>query len=403
MNRLTINLEALRHNINTIDGWLKDHGATWTLVTKVLCGHRDTLAALQHLGVHSMADSRLRNLRNIVKLTPEIETWYLRLPHMAAIPQIIELTDASLNSEIETIEALSAEACRQDRRHGIIVMIELGDLREGILPGHLIHFYNHIFELPNLEVLGIGANIGCLSGCVPNVDQYTQLKLYRELLELKFGRELPMISAGTSATLPLLHESSVPKAINHFRVGDSVFLGTDLIHGGAMAELRDDAMLLEVDVVEIKEKSLVPVGETSSLAPFEFTATEEYEPGARGYRAICTVGGLDTDVAGLTPVDTRYSIAGGASDLTVINIGDNRGDLAIGDQIKLRPNYAALLRLMVSPYIDKEVVPPLDTFVDRAERWDDPGLPPVIDADGAGAEGAGTTGTDAGPKSATHE
>ena len=77
-------------------------------------------------------------------------------------------------------------------------MIELGDLREGILPGSLINFYKHVFHLSNIEVKGIGANLGCMAGAVPTVDQFMQLVLYKELLELKFEHPLHWISAGSS-------------------------------------------------------------------------------------------------------------------------------------------------------------------------------------------------------------
>jgi len=381
MNQLAIDLHALRHNIRVIDGWVTDHDASWTLVTKCLCGHHETLAALQDMGIRSMADSRLANLQAVEDLPETIETWYLRLPHMAAIPQIIELTDASLNSEIETIEALSEEAHRQGRRHGIIVMIELGDLREGVLPGSLMTFYERVFELPNIEVLGIGSNLGCLSGSVPSVEQFSQLALFHELLELKFGRKLPMISAGTSAVLPLLRDGNVPRSINHFRIGESVFLGSDLVHGGTLAGLRDDAITLEVEIVELKEKSLVPVGETGDIAPFEELGNGlDTEPGQRGFRAVVTVGQLDTEVGGLEPLDARYAIVGASSDLAVVHVADNPEDLKVGDVIKFRPSYGALVRLMLGRYIDKVVVPDLDTFRKQLADLDNSiELPPILD------------------------
>jgi predicted amino acid racemase len=381
MNQLKIDLHALRHNIRVIDEWVTDHGASWTLVTKVLCGHRETLAALQDMGIRSMADSRLANLQAVEDLPGEVETWYLRLPHMPKIPDIVRLSSVSLNTEIDVILALNDEAGRRGVVHRIIVMIELGDLREGVLPGSLTNFYERVFELPNIEVLGIGSNLGCLSGAVPTIDQMAQLSLYHELLELKFGRKLPMISAGTSAVLPMLRDKQVPRAINHFRIGDSVFLGTDLIHGGTIAGLRDDAMTLEVEIVEIKEKGLVPLGETGDLAPFEDLGGElDTEPGQRGYRAVVTVGQLDTDVSGLRPLDPRYSIVGASSDLAVVHVDDNPENLHVGDVIQFRPSYGAVVRLMLGRYIDKTVVPDLPTFHHQLRDIDsDIELPPILD------------------------
>jgi predicted amino acid racemase len=380
MNRVLIDLEAMRHNIHAINGWMAEKGATWTLVTKVLCGHTDTLRALYDLGVRSVADSRLTNLQAIDDIVPrDVERWYLRLPHASAIPRIIRLTDVSLNSEMEIIEALDEEARRQERLHRIIVMIELGDLREGILPGSLIKFYQDLFRFENIEVLGIGANLGCLSGAIPSIDQFTQLALYRELLELKFERKLSMISAGTSAVIPLLLEGSLPRTINHFRIGEAAFLGTDLVNGGTIEGLRADVITLEAEVVELKKKGLVPLGETTTMTPFEpIGDTSDTTPGQRGYRAVVTLGQLDTEVSGLTPLDPGHQIAGASSDLSVINLGDDPGDVSVGDSLRFRPNYAATVRLMSNRYIDQIVTPSPEVFADRLTAETRIAVPPNI-------------------------
>jgi len=377
VNRITIDLDALKHNLQAVNGMMDRHGATWSLVVKMLCGHADTLRALQSLGVHSMADSRLANLRAVERVVPDFESWYLRLPHRSAIPDIVSLADVSLNSETEIIEALDAEARRQDRLHRIIVMIELGDLREGVLPGSLVKFYKRIFRLRNVNVLGIGANLGCLSGAVPNIDQFMQLVLYKELLELKFDHRLPMISAGSSIILPLLEAGQVPAGINHFRIGEAVFLGTDLVNGGTLPGMRDDVITVEAEIVEIKEKGLMPLGDTTGLTPFE-PLDNDSTPGQRGYRAIVTLGQLDTEVGGLTPLDREHQIAGASSDLTVVNVGSEPRDLRIGGSIRFRPNYGATLRLMNNPYMERVVVPSPDRFAADLPDEDAQAIPRVL-------------------------
>ncbi|PIV80348.1 amino-acid racemase [bacterium CG17_big_fil_post_rev_8_21_14_2_50_64_8] len=379
MNRLVIDLEALHHNIRTVDKWVIDHGASWSLVTKAMCGFPDVLRGLELSGVRSMADSRLSNLEAIRDLAEPIETWYLRLPHMPALEKVVRLADVSLNTEFEIIEALNREAGRQGKIHRIIIMIELGDLREGVLPGSLVPLYERVFDLPNIDVLGIGSNLGCLSGTVPSLEQFSQLAMFRELLQLKFDRPLPLISGGTSAVIPMLRDGQLPKEINHFRVGESVFLGTDLVHGDSLAGLRDDAITVEVEVVEVKEKSLSPQGETTDMTPFEDFAATTHEPGSRGYRAVITIGQLDTEVRGLRPLNPAYEIAGASSDLTVVHVGDNPDDLAPGSIIKFRPSYGALVRLMAGKYIDKFVTPTVAEFRASLAARGTVDMPPVLD------------------------
>lgn len=357
MNRILIDPLAISHNYGMVNRWVEDHGATLTVVTKALCGHAGTIAALAGMGVTSIADSRLKNLRELAKSDAGFEKWYLRPPAQSQLEEVVELTDVSLNTELHTVKKLNEVARERDTVHRVILMIELGDLREGILPGALVRLYNEVFQLKNIEIPGIGANLGCFSGTVPSVDQLMQLVLYRELLELKFQKELPIISAGSSVLLPFLLEGRVPGAVNHFRVGEAILLGTDLINGGTMQGLRDDGFILEAEIIEMKEKSLTPSGETvDEIAPFpvaDETDEKDRAPGSRGYRAVVTVGGLDTDISGLVPVDPSYRIAGASSDVTVLNLGDNPKNLRTGDTVCFRMGYSTMVRLMNNSYTEK--------------------------------------------------
>lgn len=375
MNKIVINLDALRHNLAHIDRVVSTQGASWSVVIKALCGHRETIKALSILGVRSVADSRLDNLRAVNQAAPGMEKWYLRLPHLSVVNEIVELADLSLNSEIRVIRALGEEATRQGKIHNIIIMIELGDLREGITPGSLTEFYKNVFDTPGIKVQGIGAQIGCLAGAAPNEDQVAQLGLYKELLELKYKHKLPFVSAGSTIFLPKLFEGGQFPAINHYRIGEALFLGTNLITGERIPSLRDDVVTLEAEIAEIKEKNLTSSGDTVGSAPFDhsgYTGSHEPpKPGERGHRALVTVGNLDTTVEGLTPVVEDYQIAGSSSDITVVNLATNPNKLEVGDTVTFKTNYAAFLGLMNDPYIAKMVCPSLDEFeANLPDRWD---------------------------------
>lgn len=362
MNRVLVNADALVHNYRTVHDWVGRHNASLTVVTKALCGFSAAVQALVASGVNSVADSRISNLVALEPLCEGMEKWFLRAPASAEQADVVRHADVSLNTELSTVKELNRVAMQQGVVHKVILMIELGDLREGILPGSLVATYRDVFNLENIEVLGIGSNLGCLSGTVPNSDQTMQLVLYRELLELKFDRRNPLISAGASATLPFLLQGRVPRQLNHFRVGESILLGTDLMNGGTMPGLREDGFTLEAEVIEVKEKNLVPFGETSDeIHPFQTAVdTGSHTPGERGYRAVVTVGELDTEVSSLSPVNTEFQIAGASSDVTVLNLGSCTPSVRVGDSIRFRTGYAGLVRLMNNPYTEKTLCRDMD-------------------------------------------
>lgn len=358
MNRLLINTASILHNYQYVKRLVGVHGGCLTVVTKALCGNTDAVEAMVKGGVTSIADSRLENLMDITEKGISAERWYLKPPHPDELSEVVRFSDVSLNTELSTVKEIDREAGKAGLTHKVLLMIELGDLREGILPGTLVETYNEVFSLKNIEIIGIGTNLGCLSGTVPSMDQLMQLVLYKELLELKFERKIKLLSAGSSASLPFIIQGQIPKQVNHFRIGETILLGTDLIQGGTLAGFRDDGFILEAGIVEIKEKNLTPTGEIhEELHPFNSTAeVRQYSPGERGYRAIVAVGELDADVAGLTPVNNEYEIAGASSDLTVVNTGGADTSLKVGDYIRFKLNYSSLIRLMNNRYTEKVLV-----------------------------------------------
>jgi len=73
-------------------------------------------------------------------------------------------------------------------------MIEMGELREGVMGDAFIDFYESVFNLSNIEVVGIGTNLSCLYGVLPNQDKLIQLSLYEQLIEAKFNKNIPYVS-----------------------------------------------------------------------------------------------------------------------------------------------------------------------------------------------------------------
>jgi len=346
----------LRQNFDHLSDLLDQAGIEWGIVAKMLCGNPTFLQVVVDLGVREIHDSRIRNLKAIKKIDPQIQTVYIKPPAKRAIPSVIRYADVSFNTEISTIRLLSQEAQKQDRHHKILVMIEMGDLREGIMGDAVLDFYGEVFELPKIEIIGLGTNLNCLSGVMPSQDKLTQLVLYEKLIEATFGRNIPWVSGGSSVTIPLLMRGQLPVGVNHFRVGETLFFGADLVNHTTFEGMRDDVFELEAEIIEMQEKPRIPHGELDQNPSGETFEVDESDYGQTHYRAIIDVGLLECDPQYLLPKDERITPIGGSSDMIVVDVGDNAGGYRTGKTIEFRMRYMGALGIMNSDYIDKQVV-----------------------------------------------
>ncbi|HCP06285.1 MAG TPA: hypothetical protein DIT30_03535 [Verrucomicrobiales bacterium] len=357
MTRMEINIDALQNNFQVIDKAVRASQSEWCVVAKLLCGFRDGLEALAACGARTFADSRLRHLESIREIVPDAETWYLRPPPLSQVRRVVATCNASLNTEEAVLVALNQEAARQGVRHKVILMAELGERREGASPEELAGLATVLTRCPHLDWVGLGANLGCLHGILPTTEHYAQLKVLREWLEMKFSHSLPLISAGTSLMVPGLIEQNPPPEINHYRIGEILFLGRDLETGKPVARLRQDVFRLFAEIVELREKGWSPLGDAmSGISPFAGENKPEGQEGKRGWRALLAVGRLDGELSGLVPEDPQVQLAGASSDLLAVNLIGDKIRYKVGDCLSFRPDYSSALGLMHSHYIEKTVL-----------------------------------------------
>lgn len=348
--------DKLATNYHYLERLFAEHDKEWAVVSKMLCGNRAYLKELVGLGVRSICDSRISNLAEIKDIDAKIETIYIKPPAKAAIPDVVRYADVSFNTEFYTIERLAAEAERQGKVHRVIIMIELGDLREGIMGSHLIDFYEAILKLEHIEVVGIGANLNCLNGVMPSEDKLIQMSLYEQLIEARFDVGIPWVSGGTSVIIPLLLRGQVPTGVNHFRVGETLYFGNNLITGERIEGMEEDVLTLHAEIIEVTEKPKVPIGYLGENPSGDTYEVSEEDYGQTSYRAILDIGLLDVDESYLTPFDSTLRFLGASSDMLVIDLGEEPGRYKVGDEVGFRLKYMGALNLLNSDYIEKRVV-----------------------------------------------
>ncbi len=356
MAYIELNKDKLKHNYLFLDDLFEKNNINWGMVSKVLCGNKSYLKLLLDLGIKEIHDSRISNLRVIKSIDPNVQTVYIKPPPKKSIKSLVKYADVSLNTEFETIKLISEEAGLQNKIHKVIIMIEMGDLREGVMGENLIDFYSSIFKLSNINIIGIGTNLNCLNGIMPTHDKMIQLSLYEQLIEATFNKKIPWVSGGSSVTIPMIYKKLIPIGINHFRVGETLFFGNDLITGKPIKGMKTDVFKLFAEVIELTEKPKVPMGEIGTNVAGESPEINEQDYGKTSFRAILDIGLLDIDTKNITPYKKSFKFSGASSDMIVLDIGRNSGKLKVGDYVEFRPDYMGALRILNSDYIEKRIV-----------------------------------------------
>ncbi len=352
---VTLDIKKLKSNFDYLNTLFKKNGIEWSVVTKVLSGNKIFLTELLKFDMKQVCDSRVSNLKEIKAINPKIETIYIKPPAKRSISSVVKYADISMNTEITTIKLLSKEAKKQNKLHKIIIMIELGELREGVMGEDFMSFYEKIFKLDNIQVIGIGTNLSCLYGVLPNHDKLIQLSLYEQLVEAKFNKLIPYVSGGSSVTIPLIFQNLLPRGINHFRVGETLFLGTDVYNNTKFRKMHSDVFSLYCEIIELMEKPVVPIGEIGTNVEGEAYEFDQTNLGETSYRAIIDLGLLDAETNHLEFVDKSLNLAGASSDMIVIDLGDNKKKYKVGDLVEFKLDYMGLLRIMNSKYIEKRI------------------------------------------------
>ncbi len=356
MAHIVLNRKKLLHNYRYLNKLFRENEIEWGIVSKVFCGSREYLKEIINLGIRQICDSRITNLKIIKSLDPSIETVFIKPPAKRYISSVVKYADASFNTEYETIRMISNEAVKQNKKHKIIIMIELGELREGVMREDFVDFYAKVFKLPNIEVTGIGTNLTCMYGVLPNQDKLIQLCLYEQLIEAKFNKVIPHITGGTSVTLPLIEKGLLPKGINHFRVGETLFLGTDVYNNEPNPKLSQDIFKLYAEIIELREKPTMPDGDLGYNLSGENMTFVGNKTNTTAYRAIIDMGLLDVDVHHIFPTSENIKVVGSSSDMMVVDLGDEYGHYKIGSLIEFNLDYMGILRIMNCDYVDKRII-----------------------------------------------
>lgn len=355
MNRMKypaviVNHEKFRENIRRVASKCSENGIELAGVIKASTGMGRIAEDFAACGATLIASSRLEQLERAAEAVPDMPLLLIRIPMLCEIEEVIRLTDISLNSELATLKALNAEALRQGRIHKVILMADLGDLREGYMDyDELVETAGLVEnELDGLELAGIGTNLGCYGSVKPTAKNMNQLAELAMRIEETIGRELEFVSGGASSSMMPVLDNVMPKKVNMLRIGALIFTGEydelHMVYGYEWAkELNGDAFTLRAQVIERKVKPTHPIGE---LGVDAFGHKVEYRDLGDRERVLLGIGRADYgDIDDLIPMLPGSYVVGASGDHTILDIEDCENKPEIGDVVEFRLKYSAILRL----------------------------------------------------------
>ena len=350
MNRqypqLEINLPKLRRNTREVVSRCQAVGIHVCGVMKGTNGHPAVARAFLDGGASELATSRVEQVIRCREAGVPGPYLLLRIPMLSELEEVVRWCDSSVQSELATLDALEAACVKLRKTHRVIVMADLGDLREGFWDkNEMVDVCAHVErDLPHVHLAGIGVNLGCYGSIQPTPDKMEDLIAIARQVEERIGRKLEVISGGATSSYTLVHWGTMPKGINHLRIGEGILNAKDLQIDWEIYDmdyLAMDAFTIRAQVLEVKTKPSHPVG---TIAMDAFCRVPTYED--RGMRKRCLVGIGHSDVgdaARLIPRLEGAEVLGGSSDHCILDIENCTQEVHVGDIVEFSVIYSAMM------------------------------------------------------------
>ena len=344
--QLEFDLALLRSNADAVISRCRGMGIRVCGVVKGVDGLPEAARVLRAAGAEELGTSRLEQVAKCRAAGVPGPWLLIRIPGLTELPDVVALCETSLQSEWPTLLALEEECLRQDKTHRVIVMTDLGDLREGFWDkDELVDVCERVErELPHVQLAGIGVNLTCYGSTKPTPEKMNELVGLARQVEQRIGRKLEIVSGGATSSFTLVHWGTMPAGVNHLRIGEAILLGKDLqVDWGIrdMDYLRMDALTLRAEVVEVKDKPTYPIGEFAIDA---FGRKPVYEDRGIRRRAILALGRADVgELESLIPREPGLTVIGGSSDHCIVDVEDCPRRLQVGDIVEFSLCYSHML------------------------------------------------------------
>ncbi|RMA77540.1 putative amino acid racemase [Metamycoplasma subdolum] len=346
--RIVINEEKFKTNVRRAIEICEERNVQIVAVTKGFVGNRRMAELYLEAGIKYFGDSRLENIE--VYKDFKVHKQLLRIAQMHEVKKLVELCDSSLQTDISVIKKVSEESIKQGKIHEVILMVDLGDRREGVLPEEAVDMAGKIIKLKGVKLVGLGCNFGCYGARKPSVEAMNLFVKLQHEIEDKYKIKMTHMSGGNTYSFHMIWEKTMPREINFIRMGFGMIFGTEDMYRETIKGMYRDAFRCEARVVEVDYKSSLPVGECGIDA---FGKKPYFEDKGMIKRVILALGKLDTMFDAMFPYDKDIIILGGSSDHMILDVTNSKKEYKINDIVTFALDWGSLLYLFNSKFVEK--------------------------------------------------
>jgi ornithine racemase len=341
--RLTLDLDVVTANTAALSASLLARGISLVGVTKAVDGEPAVGRAMLEAGAAGLADSRLPALTRLAAhaLAP---LSLIRSPQPHELEEAAQVADRVFLSDEAAARRLGE--CAPGYPLEVLLTVDLGDRREGVLPEDAGAVARVLAGIPGVSFAGVSVNFACLSGQLPSRALFEAAEAVLSELAGDCAAE-PLLSLGGTCCLQHL-DGSRPRFATEIRTGGGPLYGYDFVSGLPVSGVERRDPLLTASVLECYRKPPVHLSEVGFDA---FGHVPEVDlPSDEAWYALIALGRRDCEPAGLRPLLEGARIAGMTSDVGVVVVPEQ---VAPGSELSFACDYDALVRAVTSPFVIK--------------------------------------------------
>lgn len=348
--RLEVNLDVLEENASILLKKCRLWGISPVVVTKGFLADPVLAQAFRDFGFSSFADS---NLANLVKLRDllgsQVQLFLIRLPMLEELDTLSMYGILPFVSHAEVLERLNGIARRLGKVQPVVLAVEGGDGREGMLFEEIPEVTKLLRRLSHLSVYGIATTLACLSGVLPDYETLKRLVEVKRFLQRALEKNI-VLSVGGTTFLALWEKGCSPEGVDEIRFGEALLFGSDISRKRDIPWLKQGAFVILAEVVEVRKKEPLKEGASGYDAFGERPCRNFSGPRKR---ILVAIGKQDIDENQLYFDDAHVTIVGATSNYLILDIEESTKSYRVGDVVSFRAGYGAVLRAFLSPYVVK--------------------------------------------------